>query len=52
MALMDKYGIDMQVLTQTTPALIGFNTEEAAEGVKAFQEKRKPQFEDYRKVAI
>jgi 1,4-dihydroxy-2-naphthoyl-CoA synthase len=29
-----------------------YNTEEAAEGVKAFQEKRKPRFEDYRKVAI
>lgn len=29
--LMDKYGIDMQALAQTTPILLGFNAEEAAE---------------------
>jgi len=29
--LMDKYGIDIQALTQTTPVLLGFNPEEAAE---------------------
>ena len=29
--LMDKYGIDMQVLTQTTPILVGLSTEDAAE---------------------
>ena len=29
--LMDKYGIDMQVLTQTTPILVGLGTEDAAE---------------------
>ena len=29
--LMDKYGIDMQVLTQTTPVLVGLSIEDAAE---------------------
>jgi len=29
--LMDKYGIERQVLSQTTPILIGLNTEETAE---------------------
>ena len=29
--LMEKYGIDMQVLTQTTPVLSGLNTDEASE---------------------
>lgn len=29
--LMDKYGITMQVLTQTSPVLLGFNANEAAE---------------------
>lgn len=29
--LMEKYGIDMQALTQTTPVLLGFNAEEASE---------------------
>lgn len=29
--LMEKYGIDIQALTQTTPVLLGFNPEEAAE---------------------
>ena len=28
---MEKYGIDVQVLTQTTPVLLGFNASEAAE---------------------
>lgn len=31
LSLMDKYGIDVQVLTQTTPVLLGFNADEAAE---------------------
>ena len=30
-ALMEKYGIDMQVLTQTTPVLQGLNADEADE---------------------
>ena len=30
-ALMDKYGIDMQVLTQTMPILVGLSAENAAE---------------------
>ena len=30
-ALMDKYGIDMQVLTQTTPVLIGLETQKVSE---------------------
>lgn len=29
--LMEKYGIDIQALTQTTPVLLGFNAEEALE---------------------
>lgn len=29
--LMDKYGIDVQALSQTTPVLMGYNAEEAAE---------------------
>ena len=29
--LMDKYGVDVQVLTQTTPVLLGFSAEDAAE---------------------
>jgi len=29
--IMDKYGIDLQVLTQTTPVLLGFNAREADE---------------------
>ncbi len=29
--LMEKYGIDIQALTQTTPVLLGFNAEEASE---------------------
>ena len=29
--LMDKYGIDVQALSQTTPVLMGFGTEDAAE---------------------
>lgn len=29
--LMDKYGIDIQVLSQTTPVLLGFNADDAAE---------------------
>lgn len=29
--LMDKYGIDIQALSQTTPVLLDFNAEEAAE---------------------
>ena len=29
--LMDKYGIDIQALSQTTPVLLGFNTEDAIE---------------------
>jgi predicted TIM-barrel fold metal-dependent hydrolase len=31
LALMDKYGIDVQALSQTTPVLMGFNAGEAAE---------------------
>lgn len=31
LALMDKYGIDMHVLVQTAPVLLGFNAKEAAE---------------------
>ncbi|MFC1910798.1 amidohydrolase family protein [Chloroflexota bacterium] len=31
LALMEKYGVDMQVLTQTTPVLLGFDAKEAAE---------------------
>lgn len=31
LGLMEKYGIDIQALTQTTPVLLGFNPEEAAE---------------------
>jgi aminocarboxymuconate-semialdehyde decarboxylase len=31
LALMEKYGIDMQVLTQTTPVLEGLSAEEASE---------------------
>ena len=31
LALMEKYGVDIQVLSQTTPVLIGFNAGEAAE---------------------
>jgi len=31
LGLMEKYGIDMQALTQTTPVLLGFGAEEAAE---------------------
>ncbi len=31
LGLMEKYGIDMQALTQTTPVLLGFGPEEAAE---------------------
>ncbi|MFC1910256.1 amidohydrolase family protein, partial [Chloroflexota bacterium] len=31
LALMDKYGVDVQVLTQTTPVLLGFNAVDAAE---------------------
>jgi len=30
-ALMEKYGIDMQVLTQTTPVLVGLGAEETAQ---------------------
>lgn len=30
-ALMDKYGVDMQALTQTAPVVLGFSPEEAAE---------------------
>ncbi len=31
LGLMEKYGIDIQALTQTTPVLLGFNAEEASE---------------------
>lgn len=31
LALMDKYGVDMQALTQTAPVVVGFSPEEAAE---------------------
>ncbi len=31
LALMEKYGVDMQALTQTAPVIVGFNPEEAAE---------------------
>ena len=31
LALMEKYGVDMQALTQTAPVIIGFNAEESAE---------------------
>lgn len=31
LALMEKYSVNMQALTQTAPVLIGFNAEEAAE---------------------
>ncbi len=31
LALMEKYGVDIQVLTQTTPVLLGFNAADAAE---------------------
>ncbi len=31
LALMEKYGVDMQALTQTAPVIIGFNPKEAAE---------------------
>ena len=31
LALMDKYGIDVQALSQTTPVLLGFGAEDAAE---------------------
>ncbi len=31
LGVMDKYGIDIQVISQTTPVLMGFNAEEAAE---------------------
>jgi len=31
LAIMEKYGIDVQVLTQTTPVLLGFNADDAAE---------------------
>lgn len=31
LGLMDKYGIDIQALSQTTPVLMGFNADEAAE---------------------
>ena len=30
-ALMDKYGVDMQALTQTAPVILGFSPEQAAE---------------------
>jgi len=30
LALMDKYGIDVQAISQTTPVLLGFNPEDAA----------------------
>jgi predicted TIM-barrel fold metal-dependent hydrolase len=31
LALMEKYGVDMQALTQTAPVIVGFNPDEAAE---------------------
>src|SRR3989304_2994672 len=31
LALMDRYGVNMQALSQTTPVLMGFNPAEAAE---------------------
>ena len=31
LALMEKYGVDMQAVSQTAPVVIGFNPEEAAE---------------------
>jgi predicted TIM-barrel fold metal-dependent hydrolase len=31
LALMEKYGVDMQALTQTAPVIIGFNRQEATE---------------------
>jgi uncharacterized protein len=31
LALMEKYGVDMQAVTQTAPVLVGLNPEEAAE---------------------
>lgn len=31
LGLMDKYGVTIQALSQTTPALLGFNAEDAAE---------------------
>ena len=31
LALMEKYGVDIQVLTQTTPVLLGYKAKEAAE---------------------
>ena len=31
LALMDKYGIDVQAISQTTPVLLGFNAEESDE---------------------
>jgi len=31
LGLMDKYGIDVQAISQTTPVLLGFNPEDAAE---------------------
>jgi len=31
LGLMDKYGVDMQALSQTTPVLLGFGPEDAAE---------------------
>ena len=31
LGLMDKYGVDIQALSQTTPVLMGFNPDEAAE---------------------
>ena len=31
LSLMDRYGVDVQALSQTTPVLLGFNADEAAE---------------------
>ena len=31
LSLMEKYGVDVQALSQTTPVLMGFNPEDAAE---------------------
>jgi predicted TIM-barrel fold metal-dependent hydrolase len=31
LALMEKYGVDMQALTQTAPVIVGLSPEEAAE---------------------
>jgi len=40
LALMDKYGIDVQALSQTTPVLLGLSKEDAVEASLKLNKKK------------